>query len=227
MNSTLIIKDIPGYPGLKADSEGNIWGKRGRVLKRQHDTKGYPKVSVARNTKRSIHLLVCLAFHGPRPEGMVIRHLDGDKENSKPENLKYGTGRENADDTIRLGSIRGSNNCRSKLTEDDVVEMRVLYNQGVKQAELSKKYGVSGPCIFYALEGTRVWTHVPNPCKMRVRSYLRGSKASQAKLDEDKVKVIRKLIRRGETDINIAKVYGVTPGAIWNIRHGNTYRGVQ
>jgi hypothetical protein len=44
-----------------------------------------------------------LAFVGPYPEGMEIRHLDGNPENNALENLKYGTRSQNIQDQIRHG----------------------------------------------------------------------------------------------------------------------------
>lgn len=43
-----------------------------------------------------IHRLVCEAFHGvpPFPKAVVI-HLDEDATNNKPENLRWGTQKEN------------------------------------------------------------------------------------------------------------------------------------
>lgn len=43
-----------------------------------------------------IHQLVCEAFHGPKPypEAVVI-HIDENSLNNKPENLKWGTQKEN------------------------------------------------------------------------------------------------------------------------------------
>lgn len=43
-----------------------------------------------------VHRLVCEAFHGPPPEGKVyVLHLDEDAHNNKPENLRWGTQKEN------------------------------------------------------------------------------------------------------------------------------------
>jgi hypothetical protein len=43
-----------------------------------------------------IHRLVCEAFHGPPPfPKAVVIHLDENAHNNKPENLKWGTQKEN------------------------------------------------------------------------------------------------------------------------------------
>ncbi len=43
-----------------------------------------------------IHRLVCEAFHGPAPfDRAVVIHLDENALNNKPENLRWGTQKEN------------------------------------------------------------------------------------------------------------------------------------
>ena len=45
---------------------------------------------------RKVHQLVCEAFHGPKPfPSAVVIHLDEDATNNRPENLKWGTQKEN------------------------------------------------------------------------------------------------------------------------------------
>ena len=113
---------IPGYPGYEADNEGNIWsinhnwrryGKR--ILTAFFNKYGYLKVRLSIDGKRvnkPVHRLVCLAFHGePVPDKPLVRHLDGNKTNNTPDNLCWGTPRENEDDAIRLQEhARGERN---------------------------------------------------------------------------------------------------------------------
>jgi hypothetical protein len=43
-----------------------------------------------------IHRLVCEAFHGPAPfSRAVVMHADENSRNNRPENLKWGTQKEN------------------------------------------------------------------------------------------------------------------------------------
>ena len=54
----------------------------------------YGVVHKGKNYK--IHRLVCRAFHGDPPEGKnVVLHLDENALNNKPENLRWGTQKEN------------------------------------------------------------------------------------------------------------------------------------
>jgi len=52
-------------------------------------------IFVFRNKTYKVHRLVCEAFNGPAPEGAVCMHLDEDYTNNRPENLKWGTQKEN------------------------------------------------------------------------------------------------------------------------------------
>lgn len=43
-----------------------------------------------------VHRFVCEAFHGPAPfDGAIVIHLDENAHNNRPENLKWGTHKEN------------------------------------------------------------------------------------------------------------------------------------
>lgn len=78
----------------------------GLIMKARLNAQGYPVISLSRlNVSRvlSIHVLVCEAWHGPRPEGMVARHLDDVKTNLSPSNLSWGTLTQNSRDAIRNG----------------------------------------------------------------------------------------------------------------------------
>lgn len=48
--------------------------------------------------------MVCEAFHGLRPEGMEVRHLDGNSQNDAASNLAWGTRSENIRDAVRHGT---------------------------------------------------------------------------------------------------------------------------
>jgi hypothetical protein len=70
------------------------------------DAKGYLRVQLSRYGKRRVirvHRVVVAAFLGPRPAGLVTRHLDGDKHNNAVSNLVFGTGSENTHDSVAHG----------------------------------------------------------------------------------------------------------------------------
>lgn len=57
-----------------------------------------------KRTQRLVHRLVLAAFVGPCPEGMEVRHVDGNPRNNHVGNLAYGTHSENERDKVRHGT---------------------------------------------------------------------------------------------------------------------------
>lgn len=84
-----------------------------------------------------VHTLVCTAFHGPRPHPeLVCRHLDGNPENNRPENLVWGTHEENVADTIKHGRHRtGAASACAALTGIDVAHILASSATGTALAE--------------------------------------------------------------------------------------------
>lgn len=68
-----------------------------------------------RKTTRSVHSLVAEAFHGPRPPGAVVRHLDGDALNNLATNLAWGTPLENIQDALAHGRNEAANRTHCPL----------------------------------------------------------------------------------------------------------------
>lgn len=98
----------------------------------------------------------------PTPEGMEIRHLDGDRLNVHPDNLRPGTKKENADDKRRHGTVaRGEQNGGGgKLSADDVREIRRAYAAGEgTQTAIGKRFGVTGVMVGHITRG-KIWKHV-------------------------------------------------------------------
>lgn len=87
-------------------SDGSTRHYTGRIMAAPARYDGYPHVGLrlaGRYVRYAVHTLVTEAFLGPRPEGQVVRHLDGNPRNCTIENLAYGTPSENAYDTVRHG----------------------------------------------------------------------------------------------------------------------------
>lgn len=111
MSTTEEWRPIPGFDGYEASSLGRIRSFRryrtGRILDGNLNTGGYPQVGLYRDGKLHIwtrHRAITLAFFGPRPEGMVTRHLDGDRLHTAVSNLAYGSPTQNNLDTLRHGT---------------------------------------------------------------------------------------------------------------------------
>lgn len=79
-------------------------GRIRRIQKLRHSV----NLQLARGSEQprnyTVHRLVMLAFVGPRPDGMVVRHIDGDFTNCHLNNLAYGTQSENMYDEVQHGT---------------------------------------------------------------------------------------------------------------------------
>jgi len=74
---------------------------------------------------RYVHQLVLEEFVGSCPDGMECRHIDGDPSNNELSNLKWGTHKENCEDTVSHGrTIQGEKAFNHKLTKEDVMNIR-------------------------------------------------------------------------------------------------------
>jgi len=95
---------------------------------------------------RKTHRAVCLAFHGPAPEGRpIVRHLDDSRRNNVPSNLAWGTHKENSADMIRNSGPRtGERAANAKLTWVAVDDIRSSYAAGgVSLSQLARRHSVS------------------------------------------------------------------------------------
>lgn len=85
----------------------SLYGRRRTIVRPAHNYPGgHLYVTFHRRGQQShrmVHRLVCEAFHGPRPEGAVTRHLDGDCFNNTPDNVVWGTPSENNYDRVAHG----------------------------------------------------------------------------------------------------------------------------
>lgn len=96
-----------GFTNYEASNKGRVRNKNTRrVLAQRVGPLGYLQVGVKTDCGKVrdafLHVLVVRAFEGPKPfEGAETRHLDGNKLNNDPSNLKWGTKQENLADQVR------------------------------------------------------------------------------------------------------------------------------
>jgi len=139
----------------------------GRILKPWFDRYGRPCVILCLCGKRRrfrVSHLVADAFLPPKsPTDQVLRHLNDDPTDNRPENLAWGTRSDNAQDSIRNGTfhdVKGTANGNAKLTEDQVREIRRLYATGeFSLQELALQFGLSKGEIWRIVR-RKTWKHV-------------------------------------------------------------------
>lgn len=151
-------RPVVGYEGLYEVSDA---GRVRRLERRVKHITGYrvlkPRILVPSTQKSGhlyfksfggrggelkwVHRLVYEAFIGSVPIGKEVRHLDGNPENNRPENLAIGSRAENAHDTYQYGGKY------KKLYKDDVLEIRARLATGERQQDIAKDYRVSQATI--------------------------------------------------------------------------------
>lgn len=152
-------RTIGEWPLYEVSDHGKVRGPKGE-LKAVKTWKGYLRVPLRNGTERkmvTIHSLVLTAFVGPRPDGAHGCHSNGDKEDNRISNLRWGTASENYDDKRRHGTDQcGERHGRHKLSENEVIEIRKAYRRGGRYwgvKSLARKFGVDPSTVERAAKG--------------------------------------------------------------------------
>ena len=134
---------IPDYPDYEISDYSRVRSHKGvspRILKYAVDKNGYHCYHLINDQgpkNFKAHFLVALAFIGPRPEGMLVRHKDGVPSNNHFNNLEYGTSLDNKADCIAHGTHG------RKLTERKVKVIRGLRRAGFTVKRLAEIFSVN------------------------------------------------------------------------------------
>lgn len=106
-----------------------------------------------------LHRLLVITFKSPEPfPGAIVRHLDDVGINNRLENLVWGTRQQNTEDAVRNGINQfGENGPRSKLKEEDVLEIRRRIFLGESQLKIATDYSVS-PSTVCDIKHRRTWS---------------------------------------------------------------------
>lgn len=118
-------------------------------------------VGLGRGRLWKVATIVCEAFHGPRPPGCEVAHLNGDSLDNRAENLAWKTRAENEADKVAHGtSNRGERQGSSKLTRADVVEIRRMAAEGRPQAEMVLRFGIAQSAVSNIVN-RKAWAWLP------------------------------------------------------------------
>lgn len=158
-------RPVPGHQGYEVSDLGSVRSYRNRQghpipeprLLSPGTVKGYKHIKLGRSRQTKVHILVLEAFVGPRPDGMVCRHLDGNPLNNRLSNLRWGTPEENYADRHRHGTHNtGSRNGRAKVDEWAVLAIKERLKAGEKQAVIATDFGISCGIVAHISAG-RTW----------------------------------------------------------------------
>ena len=100
--------------------------------------------------------------HGESPGDLDVRHRCDNPCCQNPAHWELGTHTDNMHDMNERGRavyVRGDKHGKSKLTTDDVKQIRALYKSGHTQAAIAKMFPVSQANISLIVRG-EAWQHV-------------------------------------------------------------------
>lgn len=171
------MKQIPNFSRYAVCEDGHIYSlnykNTGKTLKLKPalSNDGYLKTMLLNDDKKyctiTVHRIVALAYFG-EPNGLQVNHKNGIKTDNWPCNLEYVTQSQNILHAYANNlnkPRRGSLNGMSKLTEQDVEEIRNyaanFIGRYYGRKELAKKYGVSEAHIKDIVNKRRnIWPNV-------------------------------------------------------------------
>jgi hypothetical protein len=142
----------------KPKSESGCW----KWLGNKH-AQGYGKIGFIGKTWLA-HRLSYELLKGPIPKNMMVCHACDNPECTNPEHLFLGTAQENMYDKIskgrHKGAAKGDKHHTSKLTTEDVREIRKIYSMKLmNQYELADSYSVTQSEISNIVNFKR-WGHI-------------------------------------------------------------------
>lgn len=117
------------------------------------------------------HRAAYTLFVGPIPKGLLVCHRCDNPSCANPEHLFLGTYRDNNRDCVAKGrhiapsgpcpekGLPGESNPNAKFTAGSVREMRQLFAEGSRIADIARRFSVSWSGAEHAIKG-RSWKHL-------------------------------------------------------------------
>lgn len=150
----------------------------------------------------------------PIPPELIVRHTCDNPLCVNPLHLILGTFLDNAKDrNLRNRTAKGVKINTSKLSDNDVMQIRIDHSNGVLQKDLAQKYNVTDVNISHIVCG-KTWKHVGGPT---VKPQTRLSKAQVA--------YIREALASGKlTGKELAQQFNCSESAISLIKNNINHR---
>ena len=199
--------------GEQAKEQGESASEtRGQVMTRDNGRKGFKSAR-----RREVEALIVSGMRQVDVAAKMGMHKQQVNEIVKEMSHKY-----------EFVPLRGERCPSSKLTEQDVMDMRKLYIGGVRASELAKRYGIDHSTARSALLGES-WGHVPgalDEVTFSKGNSVSGSSNPNSVLSECNVREARVLFSKGHRISNLARKYGVSRRAMSNVVHGRSWKHV-
>lgn len=198
---------------------------------------GYGLFRFRRHPKRFSILAHRLAFYltDSDPESSLVLHQCDNPLCCRPSHLSKGDQRANIQDMVQKGRDRhrpnrGTQSNFAKLTEQQVASIRQRYvDEKTSLLELAAEFNVHRQTIARIVWHDN-WSHLGGPTSRDVPALIikhkRGSECVKAKLDENKVSEIRRLVKLGVAMKELAERFSVSPDTIGDVTKRRTWKHV-
>lgn len=181
--------------------------------------------------KALAHRLSYEERHGPIPKGGLILHSCDNPSCVNPDHLRVGSHTDNALDREARGrrkspDLAGEANPLSRLTDEQVISIRLDYVSGVPLDDICAKHDVPRISLSDYTSGTS-WAHLlgvdgaPDLKALRAEAYRR--RRNNARLTASDARSIRRRLAAGELGITLAAEYGVHKATISDIKCGKIW----
>lgn len=182
----VVLRQLPGHDDYWGGQDGHIYSTKNGSIKQLKELsppkmRGLLTVSLYRSDMRYdrrlisgkvkscvrpvvsyIHRLIAVVWLPPQPSPLhEIDHIDEDRSNNTPGNLRWLTKLQNSKEWLRRHpeKLRGSGNAAARLTEADITGIRALRGR-LTGREVGDLFSVH-PSTIYCVWHGRTWRHVP------------------------------------------------------------------
>ena len=166
----------PEYVGYEASSLGRVRSHRRnnpKILIGGLDKDGYQKLIIHQgNNSKPIHkrasAIIAECWIGPRPNGLMVCHKNGNVADNRPDNLEYKTQKANIHDKYNHGTMTfGEKNCRAVLSNEQVMD---VFTSLESANAIADRLGLKSRAAIDAIRSSKTWTHITKSLQQPVRN---------------------------------------------------------
>lgn len=212
------MKEHPYFKNYLISDKGQVVNKRtGKKIKQSKNEFGYLTVKLLDPVDgswktRKVHRIVAEVYIENPENKPEVNHKDGVKFNNHIDNLEWVTSKENKDHgwATELYTARGEKHPDAILSEDVVHEICRLMEEGARNIDISRAFGIDKDWISHIRCGD-IWKHIS--C-----DYDINKKRVERKSPETIIKVAE-LLELGWKDKRISEHLGISYREVNRIRH--------